>query len=507
VSANAVLGVDIGTSSSKGVLVDGAGRVLASTTREHEVARPVPGHVEMAAEVWWDEFISITRELLSGADVVVSGVGVSGMGPCAALADADDRPVRPAILYGVDTRAGDQIAEIDARYGPEAILARCGSALTSQAVGPKIAWVAEHEPAAYARARRLYMPSSYLVRMLTGRYILDHHSASQSVPLYDTVAGAWYGPWWSGIAGRIEQPALYWSNDIVGTVSTRASAATGLTPGIPVIAGTVDAWAEAASAGAVGVGDLMLMYGTTMFLVDTVAELTTAPPLWSTVGVHPGTRNLAGGMATSGAITSYLNGLFGRPGFATLVAEAEESPRGANGLLLLPYFAGERTPISDPDARGIIAGLTVGHTRGDLYRAALEGTAFGVRHNIEAMTAAGAPIEKVVAVGGGTQGGLWTQIVSDVTGRAQQVPRETIGASYGVARLAAEAVGFGTPATWNPVETLISPDPATQEVYHDLYRDYLQLYPATRRIAHDLSHRQMLDAADRRSGGQKGETP
>jgi xylulokinase len=506
-SADAILGVDIGTSSSKGVLVDGAGRVLSSATREHDVARPAPGQVEMSAETWWDEFTSITRELLAGADVAVTGVGVSGMGPCTALADAEDRPVRPAILYGVDTRAGAQIAEIDARYGTQDILGRCGSTLTSQAVGPKIAWVAQHEPSAYARARRLYMPSSYLVRMLTGRYVLDHHSASQSVPLYDTVAGAWYDPWWTDIAGRIEQPELYWSNDIVGMVGPRAAQLTGLTRGIPVIAGTVDAWAEAASAGAVGIGDLMLMYGTTMFLVDTVAELTTAPPLWSTVGVHRGTRNLAGGMATSGAITSYFNGLFGRPGFAALVTEAEASPRGADGLLLLPYFAGERTPVSDPDARGVIAGLTVGHTRGDLYRAALEGTAFGVRHNIEAMIAAGAPIDRVVAVGGGTQGGLWTQIVSDVTGRQQQVPRETIGASYGVARLAAEAIGFGTPATWNPIDILITPDPAARDVYDDLYRDYLDLYPATRRIAHNLSHRQMLDADERRSGGQKGETP
>jgi xylulokinase len=211
-------------------------------------------------------------------------------------------------------------------------------------------------------------------------------------------------------------------------------------------------------------------------------------------------------MATSGAITSWLNGLLGDPGYAALVAEAEARPRGSNGLLLLPYFAGERTPISDPDARGAIAGLTLDHTRGDLYRAALEGIAFGVRHNIEAMIAAGAPIERVVAVGGGTQGGLWTRIVSDVIDREQQVPRETIGASYGAARLAAEAVGFGSPATWNPIETVIPPDAAAREVYDGLYRDYLELYPATRRIAHDLSHRQMLDAAARRSGGQKGET-
>lgn len=506
-SADALLGVDIGTSSSKGVLVDRDGRVLASVVREHDVDRPAPGCVEMSASVWWDEFRSITRELLTATDVAVRGVGVSGMGPCTALTDEHDDPVRPAILYGVDTRATAQIEDMTARYGEQAIIARCGSSLTSQAVGPKITWVAENEPRAFAAARRLYMPSSYLVRKLTGAYVLDHHSASQSVPLYDTVAGTWYQPWWADIAGSLEQPELLWGNDVAGVVSPDAAAETGLPAGIGVVAGTVDAWAEAVSAGAVGVGDLMLMYGTTMFFVDTVGELISAPPLWSTVGVHRGTRNLAAGMATSGAITSWLNTLFGGPGYSTLVAEAEASPPGANGLLLLPYFAGERTPISDPDARGVIAGLTVAHTRGDLYRAALEGTAFGVRHNLEAMAAAGAPIDRVVAVGGGTQGGLWTRIVSDVTGREQQVPRDTIGASYGAARLAAEAGGFGEPASWNPIESTIAPDPGATEIYDDLYRNYLQLYPATRQVAHDLSHRQMLDAATRRSGGQKGESP
>jgi xylulokinase len=504
-TAGVVIGVDIGTSSSKGVLVDRAGRVRASVTREHEVERPAPGFVEMSAETWWTEFAAISRELLAGGDAAVVGVGVSGMGPCTVLADEHDDPVRPAILYGVDTRAGAEIGRMNAAYGQQAIIARSGSALSGQAVGPKIAWVSRHEPGAYSRARRLYMPSSYLVRRLTGAYVLDHHSASQSVPLYDTVQGTWYQPWWTDIAGRLEPPDLLWGDDIAGHVSGDAAAATGLPAGIPVITGTIDAWAEAISAGAVGVGDLMLMYGTTMFLVNTVDRLLIAPPRWSTVGVHRGTRNLAAGMATSGAITGGLNTLLGDPGYPTLIAEAEASPLGANGLLLLPYFAGERTPVNDPDARGVLAGLTVSHTRGDLYRAALEGTAFGVRHNADAMLAAGAAIDRVVAVGGGTKGGLWTRIVSDVTGLEQHVPRHTIGASYGAARLAAEATGFGEPDGWNPIETVVRPDPESAQIYRDYYRNYLELYPATRRIAHDLSHRQLLDAAGRRPGGQKGE--
>ena len=144
------------------------------------------------------------------------------------------------------------------------------------------------------------MPSSYLARRLTGEYVLDHHSASQCTPLYDTLEQAW---WAHEIAGPIELPPLRWPGDAAGTVTAEAAAATGLPEGIPVITGTIDAWSEALSVGAQAAGDLMLMYGTTMFLIHTVPEPLRSPALWGTVGALPGTRNLAGGMATSGAIT------------------------------------------------------------------------------------------------------------------------------------------------------------------------------------------------------------
>lgn len=202
----------------------------------------------------------------------------------------------------------------------------------------------------------------------------------------------------------------------------------------------------------------MLMYGTTMFLISTLEERITVPGLWGTVGAFEGTRNLAGGMATSGAITSWLRGLFGAPDYPTLLTEAEASGAGAHGLLMLPYFAGERTPIMDPNARGIIAGLILSHTRGDLDRAALEATAMGVRHNIETMRDAGADIRRVVAVGGGAQGTLWTQIVSDVTGLPQVIPSITIGASFGAAFLAARACAQVSIEDWNPTAEIREPN-------------------------------------------------
>ncbi|MFH8572653.1 FGGY-family carbohydrate kinase [Streptomyces sp. NPDC017993] len=480
------LGVDIGTSSSKGVLVDASGTVLAAAVRRHSVSRPRAGHVEMDPEVWWAEFCGITRELLAGGERV-DAVGVSGMGPCVALADAANRQLRPAILYGVDTRAGAQITRLHAELGREAVLDRCGSVLSTQAVGPKVAWVAEHEPEVFTAARRLFMPASFLAHRLTGAYVLDHHSASQSAPFYDTRARDWYRPWVEAVWPHAELPELRWPGDPAGTVSAKAAAATGLATGTPVITGTIDAWTEAVSVGATRPGDLMLMYGTTMFLIATVTEQLRVPELWSTVGAFPDTRSLAGGMATSGAVTEWLRGLFGSPGHADLLKEAALSGLGARGLAMLPYFAGERTPVADPDARGVIAGLTVEHTRGDLYRAALEATAHGVRHNIEAMGEAGAGIKRVVAVGGGTQGGLWTQIVSDVTGLPQDIPTVTVGASYGAARLAAQRTAEADIAVWNPVREQRVPDPAAVVAYDRLHGLYRELYPATRATAHALA--------------------
>jgi xylulokinase len=210
--------------------------------------------------------------------------------------------------------------------------------------------------------------------------------------------------------------------------------------------------------------------------------------LWSTAGVFPGTYSLAAGMATSGALTAWLRDIAGGLPYETLVGEAAAVVPGAEGLVVLPYFAGERTPIFDTRARGVIAGLTVRHGRGHLYRALLEATGYGIRHIFEAMRDAGGGGQRLVAVGGGTKGGLWTQIVADVTHRPQILPRETIGASYGDALLAAVGVGLAAPdGAWNLPAAVVEPNPATREVYDTLYGIYRDLYPATRSVAHALA--------------------
>jgi xylulokinase len=234
----------------------------------------------------------------------------------------------------------------------------------------------------------------------------------------------------------------------------------------------------------------MVMYGTTMFLVQVVPQVRPHPGLWGTVFALPGSYSVAAGMATSGAVTDWLRGLLGGE-FAELVDAAAAVPPGSRGLLLLPYFAGERTPLFDADARGILAGLTTLHGRAELYRAALEGTAYGVRHNLEAMADAGGDVARLVAVGGGTQGELWIQIVSDVTGTPQEVCEHTVGASLGDAMLAALATNAAADVwSWNPLARRLAPDPDRHARYDAFYRRYRELYESTRDIAHFLAAEQ-----------------
>ena len=481
------LGVDIGTTSSKAVLVDASGELLASAIRPHETPSPQPGWYEHDADgLWWAAFRDLVRDLLAvRPGVRIDAVATSGIGPSVLIADAAGRPLRTAILYGIDRRAEREIDELTDRLGAETLLRQSGNRLTTQAVGPKLLWLARHEPAAWAQARRWYGASSFLAGRLTGEYVMDHYTASAADPLYDLNALDWWPEGWAASAPGIERPRLAWPGDVVGEVSAEAAAETWLAAGTKVLAGTTDALAEAYSVGCREVGDTMLMYGSTLFIIQTVARPAAHPGLWAASGRTPDTFSIAAGMSTSGLATTWLAGITGSE-VGDLLAEAADVPTGSDGLVLLPYLAGERTPIFDPQARGCWLGLTLRHTRGHLYRSVLEGVAFGVRHNIEAMIEAGGRPQRLVAVGGGTRGSLWTRIVSDVTGLVQDLPTTLIGAPYGDARMAADACGVDTSA-WNPVARRIDPDPGTAARYDELYGVYRRTYAALRDDMHLLA--------------------
>ncbi len=481
-----LLGIDVGTASTKAALVRPDGEVVARAARAHALSMPQPGWAEQDAEaVWWAEVASLCRELSASSPGHVAGVGISGMGPCVVPCDAQDRPLRAAILYGVDTRAQPEADELSGLLGEEAILARGGSPLSSQALGPKLLWLARHEPDVWAATSRWHTTTSFLLARLTGEWAIDRHSASQCDPFYDLRAEDWAEDW-AALVPDLALPSLAWPGEVAGTVSARAAAETGIASGTPVNAGTIDAWAEAASAGVREPGDLMLMYGSTMFFVLVAESPARDPSVWTTAGVDPGSLTRAAGMATSGSLTGWLRGLFGEPPFEQLVAEAEATPAGAEGLVLLPYLAGERTPLMDPRARGTVSGLTLRHTRGHLYRAALEGIACGARHNLESLAPGGEV--RAVAVGGGTAGALWPQIVSDVTALPQRLPAEALGAAYGDALLAAEAVGLLPPeSSWAREAALIEPNAELAPLYDSLFELYRGLHTATVEIQHKLA--------------------
>ena len=486
------LGVDIGTFESKGVIADAEGNVVATATRPHQMLVPQPGWAEHRAdEDWWGDFVSITHELLarSGLDPgAIAAVATSAIGPCMLPVDAQGAPLMNGVLYGVDTRASAQIAALNARIGEAAIVESCGNALTSQMVGPKILWLKETHPDLYARTAKVLTSTSYLVWKLTGEYVIDHYTAANFSPLYDVNRLDWTADLAPDILPVDRLPHVRWSTEIAGRVTAAAAAETGLIEGTPVTVGTVDAAAEAVSVGVQAPGDMMLMYGSTIFIIQVTDRPVRDPRLWYAPWLVPGTHASMAGLATSGTLTRWFRDqLAGGASFDELAQEAEASPKGAKGLLCLPYFSGERTPIHDPRAKGAFFGLDLTHTRGDMFRAVLEGIAAGTAHVLETYRELDAAPQHVYAVGGGTKNAAWLQATSDLAQVPQVVREKTIGASYGDAFLAAVAVGAASPvqiADWNPVVRMVVPE--TVPAYQRQYPLWKTLYSRTKDIAHAL---------------------
>lgn len=489
------LGVDIGTFESKGVLVDEHGAIVARASAPHEMIVPRSGWAEHRAdEDWWADFKVIAAELLKVSGIApgdIAAIATSAIGPCMLPVDAGGRPLMNAVLYGVDTRAGAEIDEMNARIGADVVLDRCGNALTSQSVGPKIAWLKRQRPEIFAQTAMVLSSTSYLNFRLTGEYVIDHYTAANFTPLYDVAAQDWTTEF-DDTVGPDRLPRLMWSTEIAGHVTAAAAAETGLAQGTPVTAGTIDAAAEAVSVGVRSAGDMMMMYGSTVFIIQVTPERVCDASLWYAPWLYPGSHASMAGLATSGTLTHWFRDAFARElprdrAFGALAAEAEGSPPGAKGLLLLPYFSGERTPIQDPKARGVFFGLNLTHGRGDMYRALLEGIAHGTAHVFDTYRDAGAAPKRVLAVGGGTRNAVWLQATSDIGGVPQIVCEQTVGAAYGDAFLAACAVGRAAPEDidrWNPAERHVTPQ--RHEVHARHHALFKRLYVQTRDIAAEL---------------------
>jgi xylulokinase len=486
------LGIDIGTFETKGVLVDESGTITATASYPHKMIVPRPGWAEHRAdEDWWGDFVRVTKALLaqSGLDPKqIRCVATSAIGPCMLAVDGGGAPLMNGVLYGVDTRATAQIAALNAEIGEDRILERCGNALTSQSVGPKILWLKDTHPDLYARTAKVLTSTSFLTWKLTGQYVIDHYTAASFAPLYDVATLNWTADLAPQILPLDRLPRLMWSTDIAGHITAAAAAETGLAIGTPVTCGTIDAAAEAVSVGVHSPGDMMLMYGSTIFIIEVTERPVRDPRLWYAPWLFPGAHASMAGLATSGTLTHWFRDQLARDtDFATLAAEAEASPKGAKGLICLPYFSGERTPLHDPLAKGAFFGLDLTHTRADMFRAAIEGIAAGTAHVFDTYRDVNAAPDRVLAVGGGTKNAVWMQATSDFAKIPQRVCDKTLGASYGDAFLAAVAVGAVMPdeiARWNPVTRIVMPEQVA--AYEKQYPLWKALYAQTRAIAHAL---------------------
>ncbi len=481
-----LLGVDIGTSSAKGAAFDRAGRCLGAAEVAYRHAAPRPGWAEADPEEWWRAAADILRRLVAVAGRgAVDGVGITGQAPTLLAVDAEGRPVRPAILW-LDVRSAEEAETAAAAIGAEAERIG-GNRLHAYYLGPKLAWLARHEPERHAATATVLQSHSYPVFRLTGARITDYSSAALCAPLYDARARAWSRDMCArlGVAPGL-LPALGAAHDVAGRVTAEAARETGLAEGTPVVVGGADFAASTLAAGVSEPGEACLMLGTAGNLVMPLGAAGFDTRLINThhVGCD---RFLALGATLAGAVQQWFHETLAPGiGFETLDREAAATAPGAEGARCLPYLQGERTPVWDATARGALTGLSLAHGRGHLYRAILEGVAVSFRHCLEVAREGGLELGEVVAVNGGARSALWRQILSDALGVPLLYLPESPGAPAGAALLAGIGAGVlpGVEAAkaWRGAPVRHAPDAAATAVYAGILAERIKLYPALRAL-------------------------
>lgn len=501
--AKLFLGIDIGTFETKGVLVDEHGVVQARATKRHEISTPHINHVEQDAEkVWWQDFVFVAQELMKteiAQTSTIAAMACSAIGPCVLPIDENLNALRPGILYGIDSRAHEQIQELNERFGEERIFAKSANSLSSQSAGPKIMWVSQMEPEIAAETRWYVTSQSFLVAKLTGNVTMDHGTAGYFHPLYDLKNKTWDVTDCEDFISKEQLPDLAWATDIAGYVTEEAAKATGIPQGTRVAVGTTDSPAEAVGAGVVESGDTMIQYGSAGYMINVLEEPIASHDLWSAPFVFPNSFVAAAGTATAGTVTRWIADVLDLDSsegdsklFSDLIDLANESVVGANGVLFLPYLSGERTPIQDPSARGIFFGLSISHKRADMARAAIEGVGHSLAHAFGAYAANGIVPKVIKAIGGGTKNSILIQTVSAITGKPQTISN-TAGAAFGDAAIAAFAVGEIKSRSdileWVSTRSMVAVNEDWQAQVQNDHEDYKSLYLATKDLATKRSRR------------------
>ncbi|MFO3797303.1 MAG: FGGY-family carbohydrate kinase, partial [Anaerolineales bacterium] len=450
---------------------------------------PFPAWAEEDPEEWWQNLPQLVHTCLTNSNrraEEIAAIGVSGMVPTLILLDEQGHILRPSIQQN-DARSYQEIADFKAQVDEAEILQRTGSAITQQSIGPKLLWLRRHEPEVMQRARHVMGSYDFIVHRLTGAFSLERNWALES-GLFDlhrqdwddhllelsTIDRSWLGK-------------VHWPAEIVGEVTPAAAAFTGLAAGTPVVAGSADHIASAFSAGLKQQGDLLVKLGGAGDILYCLDTPVVEARLFLDYHVIPGKFLINGCMAASGSIIKWFRNEFApHSSYQELDAEAEAISPGSDGLILLPYFLGEKTPIFDPQARGLFLGLTLSHRRAHLYRAILEGISFGFFHHLQVLAELGFEATHARVTNGGARSRLWKQITADVLG----IPLEQIahhpGSSLGAAFVA--GMGVGAFDSWNEIERYITIEAVTEPnlAHHARYRQLFTLYRETYERLKDL---------------------
>lgn len=506
---NYVMGVDIGTQSTKALLVDGQGTIIAQHSQGYRVDTPKVRWAEQWPQVWLDAVEACVAHCMAKAGVAaeqVKALCISSLyGGSGIAVDAHITPLHPCLIW-MDRRASEQVAWVREQVDLERLFAITGNSVDSYYGFTKMLWLKQHQPEVWAKTRYLLPPNSYINWCLTGALAVDHSSAGNIGGVYDVKARGWSGEMLDalGIPQAMMPERLVYSGEVVGGLLEGWAERLGLQAGTPILAGGVDAAMATLAAGVTQPGNHVAMIGTSMCWGYLNQQVDAHHGLVSMPHVYNGHRDLYifGGAITAGASVSWFREQFcqaeeqqakatGQDSLVLLEQRAMSIPAGSEGLLFLPYLMGERSPVWDDRASGSFVGLNLYHSRIHLYRAVLEGVSFALRHNIEAGTRGAHSLDpRLIVVGGASHSDLWMQIIADVTRYPVYTIVQEVEAALGAALLAAHTVGLVSDGEmdkgWVQLELRAEPKAENVEAYDRAFTEYLKLYPALKPIMHSL---------------------
>lgn len=471
-----LLGIDVGTSGCKVMLIDEHGRVLKQASAEYPLSVPQPLWSEQNPEDWWDGVERCLREI---GEPRPDAIGVTGQMHGAVFLDADDRVVRPAILWN-DQRTAEECREIDRVVGPANVRAiTCNPPLTGFQA-PKVLWLRNHELSRYQQVRSVLLPKDYIRFRLTGVKATEVSDAS-GTGIFDVPNRMWSAPM---MAALELDPELFPPCAESYAIDATTRAVAGLEAGVPVVGGGGDQAAGAVGTGAVRPGIISVSLGTSGVVFTAIDRPEYDPNGAAHTFCHAnGGWHAMGVMLSCGGALRWYRDLF-MPGAAydAVSQEAASAPAGADGLTFLPYLSGERTPHNDPLARGALAGLTLGHTRAHVARAVFEGISFGLLDGMNLLLGLGARSEEVRVTSGGAKSRFWVQMLADLFGRPCLTLESDEGPAFGAAVLAGVGAGLW-PDVPSACDEVVRPlavvEPGNAD-YGPAYARYRELYPCLR---------------------------